>query len=587
MRPWNDVELLEQKALETLCWDWVEEDDCFVHSWCADFETTTTADDCRVWAWGVSEIGEPDNVEVGNAIVTFIGWCRRHAGDKVYFHNLKFDGKFILSYLMQNGWEFIEDMQEARNGAFECLISDMNQWYQIRIWFSPRCCITIQDSLKVISLPVALIPKAFGIPISKLELDYKAYREPGHELTPEEREYLLHDVKIVAMAMEHMFSQGLTKMTAGSNAYADYKRMMGGEQRFRTTFPAPDYDDAIRSGGCYKGGFTAANPAFAGQEVGEGVSFDVNSLYPSVMAGAHGELLPYGEPVAYEGNYVSDPEYPVYIQFLAADFRVKPGHIPSLQLKTCSRFSPTEYVRDSEGMVQLCLTNVDLELMLEQYDILEVEYYQGLKFRASDTLFRDYVDKWTEVKTEATLAGNTGLRTIAKLQLNSLYGKLASNPVKQSRKPVMDDYGCIHYVLMEEELTEPQYLPTAAFVTAYARAFTIRASQANYSRWLYSDTDSCYLLGTEPPEGIKVDDVELGAWKQEHHFSRFKALRAKTYVFEEDGELCVTCAGMPANCHKGVTFENFEVGTRFSGKLRPVDVKGGTILVDDFFTIKE
>ena len=42
----------------------------------------------------------------------------------------------------------------------------------------------------------------------------------------------------------------------------------------------------------------------------------------------------------------------------------------------------------------------------------------------------DYGDKWTEVKTKASIKGNEGMRTIAKLQLNSLYGKMASNPVK-------------------------------------------------------------------------------------------------------------------------------------------------------------
>ena len=38
------------------------------------------------------------------------------------------------------------------------------------------------DSLKIIPLPIAAIPKAFGLPISKLDLDYAAPREIGHEL---------------------------------------------------------------------------------------------------------------------------------------------------------------------------------------------------------------------------------------------------------------------------------------------------------------------------------------------------------------------------------------------------------------------
>ena len=82
-----------------------------------------------------------------------------------------------------------------------------------------------------------------------------------------------------------------------------------------------------------------------------------------------------------------------------------------------------------------------------------------------------------------------------------------------------------------------------------------------------------------------MDDVELGAWKMEHVFDRFKAIRAKTYCFECGGELTVHCAGMPARCHGSVTMENFEYGASFEGKLKPKDVKGGTILIDDVFTI--
>mgnify|MGYP003207143962 FL=1 len=79
--------------------------------------------------------------------------------------------------------------------------------------------------------------------------------------------------------------------------------------------------------------------------------------------------------------------------------------------------------------------------------------------------------------------------------------------------------------------------------------------------------------------------TDLGAWKREHDFERFKALRAKTYCFEEAGELIIHCAGMPTRCHTHVTMENFEYGSSFEGKLKPKDVKGGTILEDTMFTI--
>lgn len=576
--------MFEDKQLDTLVWDYGEWEEGEVPSYAADFETTTLADDCRVWAWAVCEVGNTSNIQYGSDIETFIEWCEVHSGSRVYFHNLKFDGKFILHHIMTNGWQWIPVKSECGVHRFTTLISDMSQFYSIKLWFDENRAVEFLDSLKVIPLPIAAIPKAFGLPIEKLEMDYVEFRDVGHELTDDEKAYISHDVEIAAMALEVMFKQDMKRITAGSNAFKDYQKIIGGKLRFRDWFPEPDYDADLREGGCYKGGFTAVNPRFAGKIVGKGCSFDVNSLYPSVMASAHGEILPYDEPVQYEGEYVHDEGYPLFIQYIEADFTVKPDHIPCLQLKGNRMFGETEYIRDSKGLQVMCLTSVDLAMLFEQYDVHDIRYIRGYKFKGSTDLFKDYVDKWTKVKTQATIEGNQGMRTIAKLQLNSLYGKMATNPVKQSRRPYLED-GIVKYSLLPEEYAEAIYLPAGAFITAYARSFTIRAAQANYDRWLYCDTDSCYLLGTEPPVDMWVDDVALGAWKMEHVFERFKAIRAKTYCFEEGGKLVVHCAGMPARCHKSVTMENFDYGASFEGKLKPKDVKGGTILIDDVFTI--
>lgn len=578
--------MMDEEKLHALCWDFYREGgEQDMPSFAADFETTTAADDCRVWAWAACEVGKQENVLIGNSMESFMEWCKAVAGSRVYFHNLKFDGKFILHHLLSSGWKWVPVKEERGDKTFTTLISDMSQFYSIKCWFSESRAVEFLDSLKVIPLPVAAIPRAFGLPIEKLDLDYVSYRERGHELTEHEKEYIAHDVKIVAMALETMHDQGMTRMTAGSNAFKDYQKTIGGKARFRDWFPEPDYDRDLREGGCYKGGFTAVNPKFAGKIQGEGCSFDVNSLYPSVMAGAHGEVLPFGEPIAYEGEYVQDDDYPVFIQYVEADFTVKEDHIPCLQLKGNGMFGETEYIEDSKGLQTMCMTSVDLGLFFEQYDVHDIRYMRGYKFMASGNLFRDYVDKWTGVKVQATIDGNQGMRTIAKLELNSLYGKMATNPVKRSRMPYLDDDGVVKFKLLPEEYAEAVYLPAGAFITAYARRFTVTAAQKNYSRWLYSDTDSNYFLGTDPPEGMEVHDTALGAWKMEHVFQRFKAIRAKTYCFECDGELTVHCAGMPVKCHKNVTMENFEYGASFEGKLKPKDVHGGTILVDDVFTI--
>ena len=142
-------------------------------------------------------------------------------------------------------------------------------------------------------MKVSKIAKTFGLPISKLELDYNKPREKGHILTKEEKEYITNDVKIMAMALNILFKEGLTKHTSASNALANYKHIIT-DEKFLHFFPVleKNVDTEIRK--AYKGGFTYLNPIYKEKTVGKGVVLDVNSLYPSVM---YEKDLPYGEPV--------------------------------------------------------------------------------------------------------------------------------------------------------------------------------------------------------------------------------------------------------------------------------------------------
>ena len=76
----------------------------------ADFETTTNPDDCRVWAYAICEVGNSENVIVGTTIDEFMSWCRNQKENHtILFHNLKFDSEYIISYLLNNGYEVIKD----------------------------------------------------------------------------------------------------------------------------------------------------------------------------------------------------------------------------------------------------------------------------------------------------------------------------------------------------------------------------------------------------------------------------------------------------------------------------------------------
>ena len=171
--------------------------------------------------------------------------------------------------------------------------------------------------------------------------------------------------------------------------------------------------------------------------------------------------------------------------------------------------------------------------------------------------------------------------------LNSLYGKFATNPIRNKKLPRLEDEVVKYSLSPITEVVDPIYTAMACFITAYARNKTIRTAQSVYERFIYADTDSIHLLGQEEPV-IDIHDSRMGAWKHEGNFKQAKFIRAKTYMEHYVGhdKPEVKCAGMPDRVKDSVTFDNFHQGSVFTGKLVPRVVRGGVVLVESEFTIK-
>ena len=573
----------------------------------ADFETTTDPNDCRVWAYAICEIGNINNFYYGNSIDKFIEFCKNKRENYVlYFHNLKFDGEYIFNYLLNNDYKCIKDKKDREDKTFTTLISDTGQFYSIEIFFETKNKkhinkVTIYDSLKILNFSVDKIAKDFNLPIRKLELDYHAKREIGHILTEEEIDYIKNDVEIMARALEFMFNENLKKMTIGSDALNNYKEM---NTNFSKYFPLLPYQIDLDIRRSYKGGFTYLNEVYKEKETGSGIVLDVNSLYPSVMKY---EKLPFGEPLYFEGEYKEDKLYSLYIQTFSCSFELKEGKIPSIQIKNNLSFVPNEYVKSSKGdIVTLTLTNVDLKLFFENYNVYDLTYHSGWKFKGIKGLFTKYIDYWSEKKINAKKEKNNVLYIISKLMLNSLYGKFGLNPNVQGKYPYLNEEGIVKYKMYPKEIRDSIYIPVASFITSYARNKTIRTSQAikdytikNYNKdyYIYSDTDSIHLLDIDEnilKTFVDIDDYKLGAWKIESKFIKGKYIRQKCYIeLGYDDKLNVTVAGLPKKLGKYITFENFNKGlqilasdTEKEHKLTFKHVKGGVILADTDFSIK-
>lgn len=568
----------------------------------ADFETSTEEwykidKYARVWLWGIYNPYN-DEFKYGLDIDSFMKEVlviHREKNPIIYFHNLKFDGSYILNWLFRNGFTF--DPKLSKEKTFSTSISDMGLWYFIEVciykYKRQKYIIKFQDSLKKIPLPVRDIPKAFGLgELCKGDLDYDLYRPIGYKPTEDELSYLKRDCMIPALALVKLNEQGFTKMTGSSDAFYQWKLTLQSKKArergidpkwsYRRLFPrlSLELDDYIRR--AYRGGWTYVNPKFAGQIITKPVEvWDINSMYPHKMKERY---LPYGDPIFFIGKPCPN-RYQCYICRVWISFEIKEDHLPCIQIKNSYFFNPTDYITSSEGQeIEMVVTNVDLKLIFSQYNVISIKFIDGYYFYKCKGVFNEHIDKNMEIKEHSTGA----LRTIAKGRMNQVYGKTATSPRRKNKIPRLEE-GILKFSYSEEEIEEPQYTALGVFITSWARHDIIRDAQANYENFIYCDTDSLHMLansdGTEP--NLPIHQSKLGFYKKEHSVVKSTFLRSKTYIEQyENGDIEVKCAGASPEVKKNMNFSNFLIGMSFEGKLMPRQVEGGCILAKTYFTIK-
>lgn len=166
---------------------------------------------------------------------------------------------------------------------------------------------------------------------------------------------------------------------------------------------------------------------------------------------------------------------------------------------------------------------VDMKILYDAYDILYIEFIDYLMFRGSTKLFTEFIDTNYLLKQNSEGAK----RLLAKLRLNSFYGKWATNPVHYVIEPYLDDGGILCFKSINKIVDEPIYTINASLTTAYSRYDLYINIQNNYDNFVYCDTDSITTVGDAV--GLEVDKKKLGAWDLEKEYKLFKVIAQKTY----------------------------------------------------------
>lgn len=548
-----------------------------------DFETLATNEEFTyVWGWAYYDPQRTD-IPTGSNISNFFYNIYQDYKDqkeiKIYFHNLKFDGSFIINFLLKNNFKELRNKKlENEQRAFTCLISGMGQWYSIQFNYM-TLKIQILNSLNLLPFSVKKIAKMLNFETEKGEIDYTTHREENHKLTPEEIDYIKRDVYIVGVALDKVFFKNdMNKMTVGSNALTYAKAIT---QDYKNLFPmlsTQDYNFIKRA---YKGGFCyiKGNKQLEIENI-RGSVYDVNSMYPAKM---YNSPLPYGKPkiaLAFSMEELEKYENDLYIISFFCSFKLKPDAVPTY-LNKCPLYGIVgEYLEECNTVHNITLTNIDFKHFKRNYEIYNFRIDRLYIFNSKVGVFREYIDKFIEIKNNAKDEGN---KLLAKLMLNSLTGKF-STAEETERKHVYNVDGVLKFDT-DIETKNTEYIPLTTFITAHSRDTLLNVIYDNWDNFLYCDTDSVHLSTTNA-KIEDIDDKRLGAWKKENEFTRGRYLKKKCY-FEEDEKnniSIVKCAGLSSPNNRGLNWDNFKIGTGIE-VLKAKQVKGGVVLCQTTFKI--
>lgn len=321
-------------------------------------------------------------------------------------------------------------------------------------------------------------------------------------------EYCLHDVRVLASAVTKLigwwYGQNLGRWRTTTPSLA----MTCFRSRFLQRKLIQPYEPWVRvlERSAYYGGRT--QPFFIGRVQDRIYKLDVNSMYPYVM---HSYSYPcrYVTGVETEGLDAVPP---------VGDYE---GIIARVEVEIDTPIVPLRTKRGviyPVGRFVTTLAGPELGLVAQRGKILR---WGAWAVYERDSIFRRYVEYFHALKESASEQSDAAGRQLAKLLLNSLYGKFGQRGGKWKLVPnaiALPHYGTYEEVVAGSDtitklLSWPPYVlqqvddddcrvawpAIAAYVTSYARVYLLRIIEtAGWEHVYYCATDS-----------VIVDDVGL------------------------------------------------------------------------------
>lgn len=273
--------------------------------------------------------------------------------------------------------------------------------------------------------------------------------------------------------------------------------------------------------------------------------FDINSAYPWAMMHKH----------PYSANYERVSGYAENADF----YRIQAVSMGGLPLRNTGEYDMLPFGLSFPSVavsMEYYVSHWELGAAIETKTIRDVRYIESIRFM-KHTDFSVYINHFWKKREEAKAKGDILGSLMAKLMMNSLYGKFAANPenyynymiippdvmkvvahgaavdIKNDGRVESWEFGGEFgkWFLAQRKLDDFQKryynVATGASITGFVRAMLWRAIHSSEGM-LYCDTDSiaCKKAG----KGVIIGD-KLGQWKSEGKYDKAGIAGKKLYIF--------------------------------------------------------
>lgn len=438
----------------------------------------------------------------------------------------------------------------AHNGSFDLPVLDAFNYLQdeewklkaaviesppiILKWHKEGRSIKFIDTLNIWRMSLAAIGKSIGLP--KLEMP------DGWEDEKLGDEYCQRDVEIIMNATIQWFDfirehdLGGFAPTLASQAVRAYRHRF-----MKHKILIDDNDDALSMAReAYHGGRTEC--FYIGETTTPLYQLDVNSMYPDIMARC---LMPTILIGVYRRVKHLELHKLLKTHACIAEVTIKTNEPVYSQYTGGKLIFPV-------GTFDVVLSTPELLYALEHGHVVSID---KVAIYQQEIIFKEYVDYLYKIRQQYKSEGNDSSSNMAKIMMNSLYGKFGQRgrvyeTIEQNDSKAIstwteidaDTKQVIKYrqfagmvqELIEEPESRDSHPAIAAHVTAYARIQMWNIyKQAGVCNCYYSDTD-CVVVNKKGYDNLNnlINETQLGMLKLEQTIAYAHIRGAKDYTFD-------------------------------------------------------